>query len=902
MTIGLRIKTFLKSLYITVFFTIGLFLACRTTLPEYRVVNLQCLDMQNPQGIDAMHPLLSWQVETTQNKNYHQKQYRIRVATDRDKLLGGTADIWDSGVIDSDQSTAVEYAGPQLTSRMTYFWQVEVWNEKGEMAKSGVASWEMGLVSPSDWEAQWIMHSQDSTEKAAPLFRREFKLTQTVRSARVYISGLGYYELHLNGHKIGDRYLDPAFTDYEDRALYATYDVTEMLQSGENAMGVILGNGWYNVQTLAVWDFERAPWRHSPVVLVQLELNYEDGTSEKILSDTSWKTATGPLVFNSIYSGEIYNAQLEKTGWNQPGYDDRQWIAAEDAGKVIPKLEAQSLPPIRVAETFNPVRITHPKAGVYVADFGQNIAGITRLHISGQAGDTVSIRHGEVLNPDGTVDQHDIEIFVKRRDSTQDFQRSIYILKGEGEETYEPRFTYYGFQYAEITVPEGYEIKPENIEALFLHTDVEPAGSFHASDSLLNRIHRSTQYSYLSNLYGYFTDCPQREKNGWTGDANIASDLGLYNYHGINVYKKWLRDLADGQKPSGEIPVIAPTGGWGYWQEPVWDGALTNIPMNLYLYEGDQEMIRTLYDQMKRHFSYWEEKAPEQIVNAGLGDWLSYETQTPRELTSTAYFYHESLLLSRFAALLQRPEDEDFYQKKADTIKAAFNATFFKSDSCTYANGSQTALSCALYFGLVPAEQQACVADHLARLIRANDTRLDVGLLGSKFVLGALSENGYIDLAYELAASDKLPSWGYWVKQGFTTLLENWDPESPQDISVNHIMLGAVDEWFFHYLGGIQPDPQAPGFQHFLLKPYFAPQLEYLEVSHQSPYGRIISNWKRSDRVISWEITIPANSSATIGLPPGEVTVDGKGPDKVSGAGNERYLDLGSGTYLVEVK
>ena len=880
---------------------------CSHPSAEVKVTNLRCEYLENPLSIDKLHPHLSWQSQTSR-RNYRQKAYRVLVASDQEKLTTNEPqpDLWDSGIVEADQSSGIAYEGEPLESSKRYYWQVQVWSDQDEVVTSDIYSWEMGLLHPSDWQGEWICHTLDSTAQPAPMFRKEFTIEKELHSARAYISGLGYYELRMNGEKIGDRLLDPAFTDYEDRALYATYDVTEQLQQGENAIGIVLGNGWYNVQTLAVWDFETAPWRHSPSAIMQVQLEYIDGTTEVIATGTTWKTSAGPLVFNSIYSGEIYDARLEKEGWDKPGYNDTDWQNAIQPEKVVPQLVAQSMPPIRVTRELAPVNITNPQPNIFVADFGQNIAGITSLQISGKAGDTISVKHGEALYPDGMVDLTDIDVYVLRRDSTQDFQKSMYILKGEGEESYEPRFTYYGFQYAEITVPDGYMIKPENIKAKFVHTDVKSAGSFQSSDTLLNQIHESTQWSYLSNLHGYFTDCPQREKNGWTGDANLASDLGIYNYFGINVYKKWLRDLADGQKENGELPVIAPTGGWGYWQEPVWDGAFTNIPMNLYLYYGDQEMIAALYDRMKLHFSFWQEKADHHLIDAGLGDWLAFNTQTPRAFTSSVFHYYECVLLARFAGYLNKPEDVAYYSTLALEIKQAINAAYFKAEECSYANGSQTALSCALYFGIVEKENTACVAEALADKIKANDTRLDVGLLGGKFILNTLSEHGYTDLAYALASSEELPSWGYWVKRGFTTLLENWDPDADQDISLNHIMLGEVDAWFYKYLGGIQADEEAPGFKHILLKPYFAKDLEWVEVSHQSLFGEIKSHWKREGDKISWEIIVPPNTTASVYLPAGaegQVTVDGShiNGNEVIADDEDKYFNVGSGTYVVKI-
>ena len=516
---------------------------------------------------------------------------------------------------------------------------------------------------------------------------------------------------------------------------------------------MILGNGWFNCQTKAVWNFHEAPWREAPKLLLSLVVEYADGRTVVVGSDGSWKTSTGPIVFDSIYGGENYDARLEIPGWDKPGFDDSAWQPALVVDAPNGKLAAQLMPPIEADQILKPVKLTEPKPGVFVFDMGQNFAGITELKVRGPAGTKVTLRHGERLFPDGTLDTRDIAHHVKRMGKDQQYQTSTYVLKGGGTETWRPRFTYYGFQYVEVT---GFPGQPtlDSLRGIFTHSAVPVDGSFDCSNPLLNKIWRAARWSYLSNLQGIPTDCPQREKNGWTGDAQLAAEQGIYNFMPAGVYTKWINDIGDEQKPSGQLPGIVPTSGWGYaWGNgPAWDSAFRLIPFYLYEYYGDAQPLCDHYDGMKRYVDYLTSRATNGIVNIGLNDWAPFKTKTPADITDTAYYYRDAQIVALAASLLGKTDDAAEYNQLAAQIKKSFNDYFFHPDTGTYGNGSQTSLSCALYQGLVEPENQARVVQNLVAKVADSNGHIDTGILGAKYILNALTEHGRTDVAYRMAS------------------------------------------------------------------------------------------------------------------------------------------------------
>lgn len=848
--------------------------------------NLRCEYLSNPLGLDVAQPRLSWAIESA-TRGQKQTAYRILVASEFENLAKDKGDLWDSGKVASDESVHIEYAGKQLASGVEVFWKVRVWDRDGrESAWSQPAMWSMGLLKPADWKGKWIGSPTDREYAAknkkyepAPMFRKAFRIEKPVRRATAYICGLGYYELRLNGKKVGDSVLDPAFTRYDRRALYVTHDVTSQLARGTNALGVILGNGWFNYTVDAAWYFDEAAWRAWPKMLLKLEIEFTDKTTQIIVSDGTWKFATSPIVSNALLNGETYDARLEKPGWDTARYDDKNWITAKVVEPPKGILSAQMTQPIRATQELKTVKLTQPKPGMFVFDIGQNIAGVAQLSVRGPAGATVTMLYGEQLNSDGTVDQKKI----KEHTYDGEFQVDRYILKGGGAEVWQPRFVYSGFRYVQVTGFPG-KPTPANMRAFAVHTDLESTGSFECSNTVLNDIQRCTRWSYVNNFHGHPTDCPQREKNGWTGDAHLAAEAGLYNFEPSASYTKWMRDFHDEQRPTGELPGIVPTGGWGYkWGNgPAWDSAYVLIPWYLYQYRGDQRILAEHYDRLKLYVDYLTTRASNGIVKIGLGDWCPAKTKTPVEITSTGYYYADAVIVSKIATLLGKKEDAARYAALAADIKKAFNRAFFNPQTKQYGAGSQTALSCALYQGLVEPQHVAAVTGNLVADVAAQKDHLDCGILGTKYLLHALTDNGRADVAYTVTSQTTAPSWGNWIKRGATTLWEDWEGKS----SLNHIMFGDISAWFFGTLAGIRPDPTAPGFKKIIIRPTPVGDLKWARASHDSMRGKIVSDWKREREKFVLDVAIPANTTATVFIPAKNatnVTEGGKPLDKASG-------------------
>ncbi|UCD27394.1 MAG: glycoside hydrolase family 78 protein, partial [Planctomycetota bacterium] len=762
-------------------------------------------------------------------------------------------------------------------------WRFDEFNEKG---------WKSAKEVVEFGQLPWRDLTQPSGEGPAPIFRKSFTLNQKVRSARAYISGLGYYELYLHGKKVGDHVLDPAFTRYDKRALYVTYDVNDRLRRSDNAVGIMLGNGWYNMPTLAVWNFDKPPWRNRPQLICQLHIEYEDGTTKIITSDRTWKVADGPITFNSVRSGETYDARLEKDGWSKPGYDDTDWRHAAVVDDTKDILSAQQMPPIKIVDTIRPVEITEPRPGLYVYDMGQNFAGWAQLKVTGPTGTKVVMKYGERLNKDGTVRQREIGRFVKRHE----FQTDTYILKGEGLEVWEPRFVYHGFRYVQVT---GFPGIPDlgNIRGRIAHTSYEQIGRFECSNEIFNKLQENMTWSYGANFFGYPTDCPHREKNGWTGDAHLAGELAMFNFDNCAAYTKWMNDFMDEQQASGEVACIIPTGGWGYhWGNgPAWDSAYILIPWYMYLYYGDLGIFEKHYARVKRYVDFLTaEKAENHIVSWGLGDWVPAKTVTPPVVTSTAYYYLDALILSKVAGLLGKDSDAAKYADLAGTIRDAFNAKFFDRNTGLYAEGTQTAMSCALYQGLVEPEDIPKVVENLVANIEKNNNHIDTGVLGAKYLPHALTENGRADIAYKVIAQTTQPGWGYWIARRATTLWEDWGGRA----SLNHIFFGDVSAWFYKGLAGINPDPDLPGFKHIIIRPNVVGDLTEVKAEVNSIRGKIVSEWELDEDKFELDVKIPANCTATVYLPGADKNKVVEDGDPIEEAEGVKFVGV-EGGYLV---
>ncbi len=862
-----------------------------------KIVGLQCENIERPIGVDELHPRLAWMMQDAR-KGARQTAYRVSVDRDSLGLTQGKAGIWDTKKVSSSDNR-LNYKGAALVPFTKYYWRVEVWDSAGQVVSSDISTFETGMMRMENWRGTWISDGIDIHKREAPYFRRVFKPKGKIKSARAYIAAAGLYELYLNGSKVGNHRLDPMYTRFDRRNLYVSYDVTANLQAGSNAIGVLLGNGWYNMQSLAVWNFELAPWRARPAFCLDLRITYEDGTTEVVSSDNGWKTHTGPIIFNSIYTAEHYDARLEEPGWNTVEFDDRKWEGVTLRSVPSEKVVSQLIHPIRNVETIPAKTFTKINDTTYVFDLGRNIAGVTEINLKGARGTVVRIKHGERLTKDGRVDLSNIDVYYRPKDNTDPFQTDIFILKGEGAEKFMPKFNYKGFQYVEVSSTAPIEIAQSGITGHFMHSDVPEAGKINSSDTLLNKLWAATNNSYLSNLFGYPTDCPQREKNGWTGDGHFALETGLYNYDGITVYEKWIADHRDEQQPNGVLPDIIPTGGWGYGTAngTDWTSTIAIIPWNIYMFYGDTTLLSKSYENIKRYVRYVERISPGGLTSFGRGDWVPVKSKSPLEYTSSVYYYVDATILAKAAKLFGKTEDYTYYKALAEKIKKAINAKYLNPKTAIYGSGLQTELSVALQWGIVPEPLKLRVAANLAKRVKADGGHLDVGVLGAKAILNALSENGQAQTAYELAVQNTYPSWGWWIVNGATTLYENWDIQAERDISLNHMMFGEIGGWFFKGLGGITIDELQPGFKNVLLKPNFVQGLNSFEARHKGPYGDIVSSWKVVDGKVLYSVTVPANSSAIIFFP----QMEGKGV-YTEGKQIPRIHTVDAGSYAFEIR
>jgi alpha-L-rhamnosidase len=857
-------KPNLKRFKILVFLSL-LVITQKSLANAVETIALKCEHMVRPIGIDALSPRLSWMMADSRI-GARQTAYRIIVGKDSTALVNKKKWIWDSGKVFSSVNL-ISYRGAALEAFTKYYWRIEVWDIADKPA-SAVSSFEMGMLNADSWKGTWISDSQDINTKPTPYFRKVFSAGKKIKSARAYIACGGLYELYLNGSKVGNHRIDPMYTRFDRRTLYVTYDVTGQLQNGKNAIGVLLGNGWYNLQSTAVWDFHSAPWRNRPVFCLDLRITYADGSVETVTSGREWKTALSPIIFNSIYTAEHYDARLEQIGWNVVNFDDAKWGTAIPRSAPSDHIVAQVLHPIRNVTTIPAKTVNKINDTAYVFDLGRNISGVCQIKVSGEAGTVIRLKHAERLYPNGRVDMSNIDQHYRPIGDQDPFQTDIFILSGRGEESFMPHFNYKGFQYVEVTADQPIKLKQSSITGYFMHSDVPELGNIKSSNPTLDKIWSAANNSYLSNFFGYPTDCPQREKNGWTGDAHIAVETGLYNFDGITIYEKWLADHRDEQQPNGVLPSIIPTDGWGYeWGNgPDWTSTIAIIPWNIYQYYGDTRILADNYHNIKRYVDHIQDIAPSGLTEWGLGDWVPVSTKPPVEFTSSVYYFVDATILAKTAMVLHKPEDAKKYTALADRIKTAFNKKYLNAGTGVYGTGLQTELCMPLYWGLVPDALKSKVAANLAKKVADSDNHIDVGLLGTKAILNALSENGYADLAYQVAVQETYPSWGWWMVNGATTLYENWRIDAKSDISLNHIMFGEIGGWFFKGLGGIKVDESQPGFKNVLLRPNFVAGLNAFQATHKGPYGDIVSSWKRTESGIEYHVVVPANSTASLEL------------------------------------
>ncbi len=873
--------------------------------------NLRCEYLVRPLGVDVAAPRLSW-LMIDNRFGALQTAYRIVVGTDSLAVAGGRADVWDSQKVASDRML-VAYSGTPLAPFTKYYWSVRVWDRDGAESRPAVSSFETGMKEQKNWKGAWIsdghgLNGAGIAVKPAPYFRKEFKPAKKIKSARAYIAVAGLYELYINGEKIGNHRLDPMFTRFDRRNLYVAYDVTRQVQNGQNAVGVLLGNGWYNHQSTAVWFFDRAPWRDRPAFCMDLRITYDDGSVEVVASDNTWKTALSPVIFNSIYTAEHYDARLEQPGWNTAGFDASQWKSITYRAAPSQNIVSQQLHPIRNVEEIPAKSVNKMNDTLYVFDIGRNIAGVSRIKVKGEAGTVMRLKHAERLYPNGRADMSNIDYHYRPTDDKDPFQVDIFILGGKGEEMFMPRFNYKGFQYVEVTSSKPVALTKESLAGYFMHSDLPPVGEIKTSNPTMNKVWQATNNAYLSNMFGYPTDCPQREKNGWTGDAHLAIETALYNFDGITVYEKWLADHRDEQQPNGVLPAIIPTSGWGYeWANgPDWTSTIAIIPWNIYLFYGDARLLSDCYDNIKRYVDRITYLSPNGLTSWGLGDWVPVKSKSPVELTSSIYYFVDASILAQAAKILGKPDDHEQYSALAAKIRDAVNNKYLDRNTGIYGQGVQTELAVPLFWGVVPDDMRSKVAANLAKRVEADGKHVDVGILGTKAILNALSENGYADLAYTVASQETYPSWGWWIVNGATTLYENWKIDAARDISLNHIMYGEIGAWLYKALGGIKPDPDYPGFKNVVLRPLFVAGLDQASSSYQSPYGKIVSEWSKKKKAVVYKVVVPPNATADLYLPAGcslksaKLAPDAK-PVNLQKSADGSYALL-SGNYEMELK
>jgi alpha-L-rhamnosidase len=845
------------------------FLAIQQT--SLGVTGLRVEYLANPLGIDAAKPRLSWRITSTE-RNTMQAAYQIQVTRD------GKV-IWDSGRTTSDASVFVPYGGPAMESRARYVWRVRVWDAKGRASAWGEGWWETGLLAPSDWGASWIGTApspSDSISSPAPMLRRGFRVGGAIQQARIYATSLGVYELQLNGRRVGDQLFTPGWTSYNKRLQYQTYDVTSLLRAGENVVGAILGDGWYRGNL--GFDGQRNVYGKRLALRLQLEIRYRDGRVERVVSDTQWKTATGPILLSDIYGGETYDARRERTGWSSAGYDDRDWTAVVALDPPSSQLLAPQSPPVRRVRELRPIGISRT-GDETIFDLGQNFTGWVRLKVRGQAGTTVTLRFAEVLNRDGTLYTDNL-----RRAS----QTDRYTLKGGAEEIYEPHFTFHGFRYVGVR---GLPGTPDTatITGIALSSDLAQTGSFETSDSLLNRLQQNIVWGQRSNFLDVPTDCPQRdERLGWTGDAQVFASTAAFNMDVSGFFAKWLGDAAADQHPGGSVTWVIPnvlggdsTNGAG---TAGWSDAAVVVPWTMYVAYGDRGLLERQYPSMRAWVEYERRQAgPDFIWQPGwqFGDWLALHSDDPSypgattltDFIATAHLAHSADLVARAARALGKTDDAALYEKLFQDVRTAFNREFV-SASGRVGENTQTAYALAIGFNLLPDSLVPAASERLAAAIRYRGMHLTTGFLGTPQLLPVLSATQHFDVAYALLMQKSYPSWLYPITRGATTMWERWDGIKPdstfQDAgmnSFNHYAFGAVGSWMYRTIGGIELDPAAPGGKRVRIAPRPGAGLTYARTSLETPYGTVVSSWKLDGQRFVLDVTVPPNTTAEIKLP-----------------------------------
>jgi alpha-L-rhamnosidase len=882
---------------------------------QVSVTDLLCENRENPLGVDEQAPRFTWQLQSA-GRNISQSSYEIRIAMSAADLNRGKNLAWSSSKVLSPASVRVRYEGKKLEPGRNYYWEVRVWDAAGKpSAWSPVAYWQTGLLDPSHWTAKWIEagFAEDSVTRPSPMFRREFNAVKKISSATLFITAHGLYEAFINGKKTGDAFLTPGFTSYNKRLQYQAYDVSSLIHPGKNVIGALLGSGWYRGHL--AWSGHKDSYGNRVALLAQLEIRYTDGSRETVVSDGKWKSSTSDILSSEIYNGETIDARKQQKGWMEPGFNDESWPGVYLRDYPVSQIIATENEMIKKHETFKPVRIFKTPEGDQVIDFGQNLVGWVELRVNGKSGDQVRISHAEVLDKQGNFYTENLRA-AKQQDT--------YILNGEGEEHFEPHFTFQGFRFIKI---EGFpgEIKPENFTAVALYSDMPETGTFSSSNPLINQLQHNIQWGQKGNFLDIPTDCPQRdERLGWTGDAQVFSRTASFNMGVNNFFSKWLKDVRADQNPDGGVPFVVPNVlGADAASSAGWADVATIIPWNMYLAYGDTSLLANQYSSMKAWVNYMKDHSENDLWNKGFhfGDWLFYRPEddndgrsaiTDKYLIAQCFYAHSTQLLINSAKVLGFKEDAASYTDLLDKIKKAY-LTEYVTPSGRLVSGTQTAYVLALQFDMLPESLRPQAVERLVENIRSYDDHLTTGFLGTPYLCAVLTRFGHPEIAYQLLLQETYPSWLYPVKMGATTIWERWDGEKPDSSfetpgmnSFNHYAYGAIGDFMYRDIAGIDTYDSFPGYKKIRIKPHPGGNFSYVNASLKTYYGKVSANWKISGNEFILDAEIPANTRAGIYLPTsdaGSVTMNGEPVSGKNGlnlkttADGYLFFETGSGAY-----
>ncbi len=887
--------------------------------PQVSLQNTNVEMLVNPMGIDVVKPRFGWNIVSAE-RNVMQTAYQILVASSAEKLNVNEGDLWDSGKINEETSIQIAYKGKELTSRLRCYWKVKVWTNNGQSEWSANNSFTMGLLYYKDWPKGWIGfdrafpwdNMKTDSRLSARYYRKEFQSAKQVKYATASIIGLGLYELYINGKKVGNDVLTPTPTDYTKNVKYNTYDVTEHLKNGKNAVGAILGNGRF----FAMRQNEK-PYKIKtfgfPKMLMNINIVYTDGTTANIDTDDSWKgTADGPIRTNNEYDGEEYDATKEFTGWNNVGFDDSKWEKAEFVQEPTGTIEAQMNENIKVMNTLKPVSIKKLSGGRFVLDMGQNMVGWLQIKVKGSKGKQIKLRFAESLQENG-------ELFTANLRNAKN--TDLYTLKGAEQESWEPTFVYRGFRYVELT---GYTYQPSltDFTGKMIYDNIKTVGTFETSDALTNQIFKNAWWGIAGNYKGIPIDCPQRnERQPWLGDRGAVAFGESFLFDNGRFYTKWLQDIRNSQKEDGAIPDVAPAF-WRYYSDNMtWPGTILLITEMVYNQTGDVNAVKDNYPAMKKWLSYMKDRYMKDYIltKDSYGDWCmppvtieagrgkSADKKYPSELISTAYYYHFMQLMIQFAKATDNNADVATFQALGQKIKEAFNQKYY-SEKGYYGTNALTDNIIPLYFKMVPEKQIDKVFKNIVYTIEVtNKGHLSNGLVGIQWLMRCLNDYGRPDLAYTIATKKTYPSWGYMVENGATTIWELWNGNTsdPKMNSQNHVMmLGDLLIWYYENLAGIKA--ASPGFKKIVMKPEMITGLDYVNASYQSVHGAIKSSWKKTPKQFNWAITVPPNTTAVVYIPANEGDVVAEQNIKdlklIKNEKGRAVYEIGSGEYSFVVK